>query len=864
MSPRRIGGGIDIGSRLPIDADEGSDVFAQRQSFDLDRELQRVLGVPERAGIFHWIGGNAVAPGALTSDQLELPRHAGAETGNVEVLTVVGDEHRGDRWRGPLGRFIGGFDQLNLQLFGLVCEGQREFVIRRCCFLVLCDLGRGDGQGFFEIERLDFGLLACVDGLFQQGLKLVGALQQEIVLLGVAGVLRLEGFVDASAVRQFGVQRSRPGALSVKLVIGFGQTALRSDQRLFGGGQGSARLQQHHQKDKCNHGTQHGNDNRHRRRLATAYDLPMATTSNASILAMLDELITLTALKEGSPQSFKVRGYEKAKLGLQAVVGPIADLSSTELVAVKGVGKSTANKIREFIDAGAVAKIETLRKEFPPEVVALSRIPGLGPKTLKLVRSELGVENVEDLKAAIESNRLRTLPGLGATSEAKIAKAIERLGLTGKDHRTPIADALPLAERLVDDLEAIDGVERAQYCGSLRRFSETIGDIDITVAANDGVAVMDVVRNHPEAVDIVVSGDTKTSFLTAAGLQIDVRVVEPKQFGAATLYFTGSKAHNIELRQRALDRNMTLNEYGLFHVDPETGETGVCVAQTTEAEIYEALDLSEVAPPMREATGEVEAADRSTGTALPELVKREHIRGDLHYHTDRSGDGRSTVAEMVAVGAAAGYQYLAITDHGEDLAINGSSAEEMLEHREVIRELQGSYPDMRILWGCELNIDAEGGMDYEDDFRAMFDYTVASVHSHFDQSVAAQTDRLLAAIADPTVHSIGHLTGRSIGRRPGIEIDVDVVLDALVSHDVALEINGALQRLDAASDVVRQAVAKGVKLVINTDSHHTSDLGRMEYGVLTAQRGWAPRDLVINTWEPARFFEWLGSKSAPS
>ena len=590
----------------------------------------------------------------------------------------------------------------------------------------------------------------------------------------------------------------------------------------------------------------------------------MATTSNASILAMLDELVTLTALKEGSPQSFKVRGYEKAKQGLQSAVGPIADLSPSELVAVKGVGKSTASKIREFIDTGSVGKIVSLREEFPPEVVALSRIPGLGPKTLALVRSELGVENVEDLRAVIASKRLRTLPGLGATSEAKIAKAIDRLGLTGKDHRTPIADALPLAERLVIDLEAIDGVEQAQYCGSLRRFSETIGDIDITVAATDGPAVMDLVRNHPDAVDIVVSGDTKTSFLTAAGLQIDVRVVDPDQFGAATLYFTGSKAHNIELRQRAIDRKMTLNEYGLFHVDPESGETGECVARTTEAAIYDALDLAEVPPTMREATGEVEAADRSTETALPELVERRHIRGDLHYHTDRSGDGRSTVAEMVAVGAAAGYEYLAITDHGEDLAINGSSAEEMLEHREVIRTLQKSYPDLRILWGCELNIDADGGLDYSDDFRAMFDYTVASVHSYFDQSVQAQTDRLVAAISDPTVHSIGHLTGRYIGRRPGIEIDVDVVLDALVEHDVALEINGALQRLDAASDVVRQAVAKEVKLVINTDSHHTSELGRMEYGVLTAQRGWAPRDLVINTWEPARFFNWLESKGDPT
>jgi DNA polymerase (family 10) len=263
--------------------------------------------------------------------------------------------------------------------------------------------------------------------------------------------------------------------------------------------------------------------------------------------------------------------------------------------------------------------------------------------------------------------------------------------------------------------------------------------------------------------------------------------------------------------------------------------------------------MAYVAAPLREATGEVEAAGSD---ALPELVQRSHIKGDLHYHTDQSGDGRSTVAEMVAVAAAHGYDYLAITDHGVDLAINGSTAEEMLAHRERISEIALEYPDMTILWGCELNIGASGGLDYDDDFRALFDYTVASVHSHFDQPIAKQTERLVAAIMDPTVNSIGHLTGRYIGRRPGIEIDYDIVIEALAHFDVALEVNGALQRLDAASDVVRKAVDRGVKLVINTDSHHTSELGRMEYGVRTAQRGWAPKELVINTWDRDTFLTW--------
>jgi DNA polymerase (family 10) len=261
---------------------------------------------------------------------------------------------------------------------------------------------------------------------------------------------------------------------------------------------------------------------------------------------------------------------------------------------------------------------------------------------------------------------------------------------------------------------------------------------------------------------------------------------------------------------------------------------------------------------MREATGEIKAAASDDG--LPKLIEQKHIKGDLHYHTDRSGDGRSSLPDMVKQAADMGYDYLAITDHGEDLAINGSNREQMLEHRDRIRELQKSYPDMMIMYGCELNIGPQGGLDYDAEFRRLFDYTVASVHSHFDQTVEDQTARLIKSIEDPTVNSIGHLTGRYIGRRPGIELDYDKVIDALVANDVALEINGALQRLDAASDVVRRAVDKGVKLVINTDSHHVSELGRMEYGVLTAQRGWAPRELVVNSWPLKKFTRWAQSR----
>jgi len=581
--------------------------------------------------------------------------------------------------------------------------------------------------------------------------------------------------------------------------------------------------------------------------------------SSRDVIAMLNELIALTTLDEESSQSFKVRAYDNARLAVESYTGNITALSEKEMIELKGLGKATASMIRELVDTGTVPKLEDLRAEYPPAFAEMSRIPGVGPKTLKAMRRELNINNVEQLKAALDAQQIRTLPRMGAKSEEKIAKGLERIGMSGKDRRTPIADAMPLAERLVEAFLELPTVTDAVFCGSLRRMSETIGDIDITVASTNPISVMKAVRERTEVADIVVSGDTKTSFLTNTGLQVDVRAVLPQHFGAATLYFTGSKQHNIALRQRAIKKGWLLNEYGLLVKPSEDAEDQTpteVVAAETEESIYRALGLAFIPAPMRESTGEIEAAEDGD---LSDLIHLSDIKGDLHYHTEQSGDGRSSVADMVQVAADAGHSYLAITDHGEDLAINGSNAEEMLAHRELIYKIQHDHPDMKLLWGCELNIDATGGLDYEDDFRAMFDYTVASVHSHYDQSVTKQTERLVAAIADPTVDSIGHLTGRKIGHRPGIELEIDIVLEALLHFDVALEINGSLNRLDAPADVVRRAVDRGVKLVINTDSHHTSELGRMEYGVLTAQRGWAPKDQVINTWDQDRFLGWVAS-----
>jgi DNA polymerase (family 10) len=562
---------------------------------------------------------------------------------------------------------------------------------------------------------------------------------------------------------------------------------------------------------------------------------------------MLVELAKLTALEEGSPQAFKVRAYENAVAGIEAYSGDIDGLTKAELTKIKGVGAATADKILELGATGKVAKLEALREKYPPAFVELTKIPGLGPKTLLAIRSQLGVEDLEGLKKAIEEERLRELPGLGEKSEEKIKKAIERLGLHGKDRRTPLVEVFGFAHSLAARISSIPGVSDAVPCGSLRRFSETVGDVDIVVATTDSPEVHRTVLGYPEVAEVVGSGETKTSFLTREGLQVDVRTVAPAQLGSALLYFTGSKAHNIQLRQKSIDKGWLLSEYGLFEDDK-------VIASETEEDIYQALGMTYVPPTMREGGGEVELAVQG---ALPDLVTRDRIQGDLHYHSTRSGDGRSSLEEMVKAAIAAGYRYIAFTDHGEDLAINGSSRQQMLEHRDAIRELNDKHPEIEILFGCELNIGPDGSLDYDPEFRLEFDYCVASIHSHFDLPREQQTTRILTALADPAVNAIGHLSGRYVGRRPGVELDIDPIIEGLAITGVALEINGALDRLDATTDVARKAMAGGVDFVIDTDSHHVSDLRRMDFGVQYAQRAWVTNDRVVNTRDPDDFLEWV-------
>lgn len=567
---------------------------------------------------------------------------------------------------------------------------------------------------------------------------------------------------------------------------------------------------------------------------------------NATLADLFDELAELTKLEDQNPQSFRARAYESASRSLRELQPDVTTLTKMELVGLKGIGKSTAEKVAEFVERGGIEKLDRLRSAFPPDYRQMVKIPGLGAKTAAKLRDELGVDSVEKLTEAIAQERLRDVAGLGAKTEEKLAKAIGRLGMSGKDRRTPIAEAIPVAERVAAELSGVEGVVSVKICGSLRRLRDTVADVDILVATATPQPVANRVRDLPVVGEIIADGDTKVAFLTHAGLQIDVRVVAPESFGAAIMYFTGSKAHNIALRQRAISRGWTLNEYALADA-----ETGAVIAAETETQIYEALDLSYVSPRLREDTGEIEAV----AEAVVSLVSLDMIRGDLHVHSDLSGDGEDSLIQMIEGCVDRGYAYMAITDHAEDLTINGASREQMLDQRGQLRELADQFPSIHLFHGTELNIDPDGNVDYDADFLSGFDYTVASVHSHFDVPAEQQTVRLLTAMGNPAVRTIGHLSGRMIGRRPGIEFDVDAVIEGAETTGVALEINSHLERLDATSDVIRKARGRDVRFIIDTDAHRVRELNYMRWGVQQAQRGWLDPDQCVNTWPLDRFLK---------
>ncbi|MFD9595418.1 DNA polymerase/3'-5' exonuclease PolX [Kitasatospora sp. NPDC059973] len=568
------------------------------------------------------------------------------------------------------------------------------------------------------------------------------------------------------------------------------------------------------------------------------------TRLNNQVQELLQEYADLISITGGD--AFRARAYEKAARAVGGHPEDIAGLDAKGLQKIPGVGKSTADKIAQYLATGRMDALETLRAAIPAGVRAMTAVPGVGPKRALALYRDLDIASVDQLAEAIRADRLSTVAGFGERSGEQILRGIELMRQAGG--RTLLDAATEQAEQIVAAIAAVPGCTRCAYAGSLRRMRETVGDIDVLATAEDSTPLMAALAGLPSVAEVIARGPTKTSVRTAKGLQVDLRVVPEEDWGAALVYFTGSKAHNIRLRTMAVRAGLKLSEYGLF--DAESGDK---VVSATEEEVYAALGLPWIAPPMREDRGEIEAALEGE---LPVLVTEADLRGDLHTHTDLT-DGLASLEEMIDTAAARGYAYYAVTDHAPDLVMQRMTDEKMLAQRERLRELAGRHRRMRLLHGTELNIGPDGGVDWPAEFLAGFDVCVASVHSHFGADRAAQTRRLIRACENPHVHVIGHLTTRRIGRRGPIDVDLDAVFRAAARTGTAIEINSSPNRLDLRDEDVLRAKRHGVRFSIDSDAHSTPQLAYPRYGVGTAQRAWLTAEDVINTWPWQRLKRFL-------
>ncbi|MGW6390984.1 DNA polymerase/3'-5' exonuclease PolX [Streptomyces sp. NPDC055103] len=565
---------------------------------------------------------------------------------------------------------------------------------------------------------------------------------------------------------------------------------------------------------------------------------------NEEVEALLQEYADLIAITGG--EAFKARAYEKAARAIGGYPADVSHLDATGLREIPGVGKSIADKVVEYFRTGKVAVVEERRARIPAGVRELMAIPTLGPRKAMALYEELHISSVDELADAIKAERLRDLRGFGEKTEANILHGIKLLRQAGG--RILLGTAMEAAEDIATELSGISGCEDCAYAGSLRRMKETIGDIDVLVAADRSAPFMDALTELPSTAEVLVHGPKKTSVRTVDNIQVDLRVVEPESWGAALLYFTGSKAHNIHIRTIAVHAGLKLSEYGLFET-----ESGERVASRTEEEVYARLGLPWIPPALREDRGEIEAGLRGE---LPEVVTEDAVRGDLHTHTDLT-DGLAPLEDMVTAAAARGYAYYAVTDHAPDLPMQRMTDEKILAQREHVRALDGRHHRMRLLHGTELNIAPDGEVDWPDDFLRDFDLCVASVHSHFGLDRDAMTRRLVRACENPYVNVIGHPTTRLIGKRPGIDADFDEVFAACARTGTALEINAQPDRLDLGDEDILRARRHGVKFAVDTDAHSIPQLAYLRYGVGTAQRGWLTTDDVINTWPLRRLRQFL-------
>jgi DNA polymerase (family 10) len=569
--------------------------------------------------------------------------------------------------------------------------------------------------------------------------------------------------------------------------------------------------------------------------------------SNDEVARAFEEFADLLAIVSGDP--YKPRAYEKAARSIGGYAQEVRGLEDAGILAIPNVGKSIAEKVRAVLETGTFPELEELRAQVPPGVREMTAIPGFGPKKAILVYRELGIDDLDALVAAASAGRLRGLKGFSAKTEENVLQAVERASRdTG---RVLIDVALDAAELVLGRLRGVRGVVRAEYAGSLRRMAETVGDVDLLVASDEPTPVMDAFVGAEDVGQVLAHGDAKSSVLTRAGLQVDLRVVPLDAWGAAMIYFTGSKSHNVRIREMAVRKGLKLNEYGLSRVDDDE-----LIAADTEEAVYARLGLPYIEPTLREDRGEIEAA---LAGDLPSVITLRQIRGDLHTHTDLT-DGVATLEQMLDAAAAKRYSYYAVTDHAPNLFMQRMTDDKMLAQRSKLAALQTRYPKMTLLHGTELNIDPEGGVDWPAEFLEGFDVTIASIHSHFNQTRGEMTARMIRAMENPNVHVIGHPTTRKIGRRDPVDLDLEAVFEAAARTGTALEIDAYPDRLDLRDEHVRWARGHGVRFAIDTDAHAVGHLDAMRFGVGVAQRGWLTKDDVINAWPLSKLRRFLAKR----
>ena len=566
-------------------------------------------------------------------------------------------------------------------------------------------------------------------------------------------------------------------------------------------------------------------------------------STNTELAAMFHTMATI--LEISGANGFKVNANVKVARTLEDLVEDIATIE--DVTTIQGIGKSSAAKIKEYIETGSMSGYDELISSIPNGLLAVMNVQGLGPKTVGKLWKEAGVVDIPSLKEAIEDGRLELLPRMGKKTIQNITESLAFLATHA--NRSRIGVAMPIALAFLEKLQQCKGVSNITYAGSLRRGKETIGDIDILASTDEPAILIKAFCEDKDVEKVLAKGETKCSIRVKKGMQIDLRVVERKTFGAALLYFTGSKEHNIILRERAIDQDKKLNEYGLFESGSEVNDSS-----STEEEIYSSLSLPWIPPEIREDRGELSCKK------IPRLVEINDIRCDLHCHTTAS-DGQMSIQELAHYAIERGFHTIAVTDHSQSQGqANGLKADRLRKHIDAIREANENIEGITILAGTEVDIHPDGTLDYDDDLLAQLDIIVASPHSALNQSPDDATKRLIAAIEHPLVHIIGHPTGRIINKRKGLEPDIMALVSAAKEHSTALELNANYYRLDLKDTHVRAVCGGGALLAINTDAHRPEDFNQLQYGILTARRGWATPSNCINCLEHDKLLAWLRSK----